>query len=98
MMEYLKKSILTGVGMALRSRSEIEDMAKEFAKNAKMSQAEAKQFLDECRHKYEDARSGLDRKIETVVEKILKKLDLPTRSDIRELNRRMDELAEKLKQ
>ena len=96
MLEYLKKSVLTGVGMALRSKAEIEDMAKEFAENAKMSQAEAKEFLDECRQKYEDAKTGLDKKIEAAVENILKKLDLPSRSDIQELNRRIDELAEKI--
>ncbi len=98
MLEYLKKSVLTGVGMALRSKAEIEEMAKEFADNAKMDQAEAKEFLNDCQKRYEEAKSGLDKKIETAIEKIIKKLDLPSRSDIRELNRRIDELTEKIKQ
>ncbi|WP_022668039.1 phasin family protein [Desulfospira joergensenii] len=96
MLEYLKKSVLTGVGMALRSKAEIEEMAKEFAENAKMNQAEAEEFLDECRQKYEDARSGLDKKIEAAIENVLKRLDLPSRSDLLELNRRIDALAEKI--
>ena len=96
MFEYLKKSLLTGVGLALRSKNEIEDLAKEFAKNSKMNQDEAKDFLKECQQKYEDARTGFDKKIETAIEKILLKLDLPSKSDIKALNDRIDDLTKKL--
>ena len=96
MLETIKKSLLTGVGLALRSKGEIEELAKEFAEQSKMDQTEAKQFLNECQQKYEDARDGLDKKIETAIEKILIKLDLPTRSDINQLNLRIDQLTEKL--
>ena len=96
MFEYLKKSMLTGVGLALRSKSEIEDLAKEFAKNSKMNQDEAKDFLKDCQQKYEDARIGFDKKIETAIEKILLKLDLPSKSDIKTLNDRIDALTKKL--
>ncbi len=44
MFEYLKKGLLTGVRLALRSKNEIEDLAKEFAEKSKMSQSEAKDF------------------------------------------------------
>ncbi|MBC2703897.1 MAG: phasin family protein [Desulfobacula sp.] len=98
MFEYLKKSMLTGVGLALRSKSEIEDLAKEFAKNSKMNQDEAKDFLKDCQQKYEDARIGFDKKIEKTIEKILLKLELPSKSDIKALNDRIDNLTEKLSQ
>ena len=96
MFDYLKKSLLTGVGLALRSKSEIEDLASEFAKHSKMSQEEAKQFLGECQQKYEEAKSGLDQTIEKTIEKVLSRLDLPSKSDIRALNERIDKLSEKL--
>lgn len=96
MFEYLKKSLLTGVGLALRSKNEIEDLAKEFAKQSKMSQDEAKDFLKDCQHKYEDAKTDFDEKIEETIEKILSKLDLPSKSDIKALNNRIDDLTKKL--
>ena len=96
MFEYIKKSLLTGVGMALRSKNEIEEMAKDFAKTSKMSQEEAEKFLDQCRVRYDNAKSDLDDRIEAAIEKIMKKLDLPTRSDMDALNKRMDELAKKI--
>ena len=96
MLEYLKNSILTGVGMALRSKKEIESLAKEFAEQSEMNQQEAKDFLKECQKKYDQAKTDLDKKIETSIEGILKKLDLPSRSDIDALNKRVDALAEKI--
>lgn len=96
MFETLKKSLLTGIGLALRSKEEIEELAKEFAEQSKMSQGEAKEFLNEFKQKYEDARESLDKKLEPLVKKILDKLDLPTRSDIQSLNQRIDRLTEKI--
>jgi len=96
MFEYLKKSLLTGIGLALKSKNEIEDMAKEFAEKSKMNQDEAKEFLTECRQKYEDAKTGFDKRIEDTIEKILLKLDLPSKSDINALNERIDALTKKL--
>lgn len=96
MFEYLKKGLLTGVGLALRSKNEIEDLAKEFAEKSKMSQSEAKNFLTECQQKYEDAKTSFDKKIEGTIEKILLKLDLPSKADIKALNKRIDALTKKL--
>jgi polyhydroxyalkanoate synthesis regulator phasin len=96
MFDYMKKALLTGVGLALRSKTEIEDLAKEFAKTSSMSQDEAKEFFKDCQGKYEEAKEEFDKKVEATVEKILKKLDLPSRSDIKALNDRMDALTKKL--
>jgi len=96
MLDYLKKTLLTGVGLALRSKTEIEDLAKEFAKKSSMSQDEAREFLKDCQGKYEEAREEFDKKVEAAIEKLLKKLDLPSRSDIKALNDRIDALTKKL--
>lgn len=96
MFEYLKKTLLTGVGLALRSKKEIEELAKEFAEKSRMDQDEAREFLKECEGKYEEAKEGFDKKVEATIEKILKKLDLPSRSDIKALNDRIDALTKKL--
>jgi len=98
MLDSLKKSLLTGVGMALRSKKEIISLAKEFAEQSEMNQQEAKDFIDDCRKRYDEAKSDLDTTIETSIESILKKLDLPSRSDIDALNKRMDDLTSKLEE
>lgn len=96
MLETIKKTLLTGVGMALRSKKEIETLAKELAEQSEMNQQEAKEFMEDCRKRYDDAKLDLDKKIETTIESILSRLDLPSRADIDTLNKRMDELTAKL--
>jgi polyhydroxyalkanoate synthesis regulator phasin len=96
MFEYVKKSLLTGIGLALRSKNEIEDLAKEFAEKSKMNQDEARDFLKECQQKYEDARTDFDKKIEKTMIKVLAKLDLPSKTDIKALNDRIDDLTKKI--
>ena len=85
MFEYMKKSLLTGVGLALRSKKEIEELAKEFADQGKMDQKEGKKFMDDLMENYDEARAKFDNKVETTVEKILEKADIPRRSDIKAL-------------
>ena len=67
-----------------------------FSKNSKMSQDEAREFLSECQQKYEEAKAGFDKKLESAVEKVLLKLDLPSRKDIKALNERIDKITQKL--
>jgi len=92
MLEYIKKSLLTGVGLALRSKKEIEEIAKEFAEKGKMDQKEGKKLLDELMQGYEDARAKLDKKVEAVVEKILEKAGIPRSADIRALKEEIREI------
>ena len=94
MLEYMKKSFLTGVGLALRSKKEIEELAKEFAKKSEMDQAQAKKFFEDIHAKYDDTRSKLDTKIEEQIKKAIKKLDIPSHSDLKDLTDRVDKLAQ----
>jgi len=94
MLSYIRKSLLSGVGLALRSKSEIESIAKELADQSKLNQEEANKLFDELNEKYDDARSKLDERIEKQVEKAFKKFDIAGRSDIEELNKRIDRLVE----
>lgn len=96
MFDTLKKSVLTGIGLALRSKNEIEELAKEFAQKSEMDQQEAKAFLKECQEKYEEAKTNFDQKIETAIENVLSKLDLPSRTDIQQLSARIEGLEKKL--
>ncbi|PIE63369.1 MAG: hypothetical protein CSA25_00725 [Desulfobacter postgatei] len=95
MLETLKNSLLTGVGMALRSKKEIEAFARQVADQSEMNQKEAKEFIETCKQRYDDAKSSLDKKVEEIVESVLKRLDLPTRADIDALNARIDALSQK---
>jgi len=80
MFESMKKSLLAGVGLALKSKNEIEEIAKEFAQKSKMNQEEGRKLLDDLLKKYDDTREKLNDKVEEIVERVLEKADLPSRA------------------
>ena len=43
----IKKTTLTGIGLALKTWDEVEDLAKELEKRGKMTETEGRKFLDE---------------------------------------------------
>ncbi len=96
MFDYIKKSLLTGVGLALKSKTEIEELARELASKSKMNQEEAQKLIDDLQDRYEETREKLDRRIEDKVTRVLQKFDIPDRSDIRALSDRIDQLSEKI--
>ncbi|MFO7749625.1 MAG: phasin family protein [Desulfobacteraceae bacterium] len=96
MFDYMKKGLLTGVGLALKSREEIRDLARDMAEKNEMNQSEGQKFFDDLFAKYDDARLKLDKRVEEAVEKFLKRADIPSRSDIRKINERIDKLSKEL--
>lgn len=94
MFEYMKKSFLTGVGLALRSKKEIEELAKEFAKKSEMDQDQAKKFFEDLYAKYDDTKAKLDSKIEEQIKKVISKLDIPASAELKKLADRIDKLAD----
>ena len=98
MFEYMKKSFLTGVGLALRSKKEIEELAKEFAKKSEMDQEQAQKFFDELHAKYDDTKLKLDTKIEEQIKKVISRLDIPASAELKKLADRIDKLADIIEQ
>lgn len=87
--ESLKKTLYAGVGLAFFTRDKIEELAKRLAEDAKLSEAEAKKFLDELLKKSEDARNTFEKAVDSAVSKALEKLDVPRGADLKALEARI---------
>jgi polyhydroxyalkanoate synthesis regulator phasin len=92
MKEMLKNVVLAGIGAAFLTKEKIEELRKDFIEKGKMSQEEGKQFVDDLIHKSEMAKDQLDLWINKQVEARLKQLNLVTRDEIIELQRKIEEL------
>ena len=46
MFELIKKTLLTGVGLAVMTKDKVEELGKELASQAKLSENEGKEFVE----------------------------------------------------
>ena len=92
MNDLIKKTMLTGIGLALKTWDEVESLAKEFVEKSKMSEKEGSKFLDELQKKYEESQNKLEAKVEKSVKQFLKKVDVATRDDLKALKKEISEL------
>jgi polyhydroxyalkanoate synthesis regulator phasin len=96
MFDLIKKTMLTGVGLAVMSKEKAEEMAREIAKTAKLSTDKGQEFVDEVVGKSEKVRKELEETVQRVVNDTLKRANVPTRDDVAQLQARVEELEGKL--
>ncbi|GAB6906816.1 conserved hypothetical protein [Desulfosarcina cetonica] len=92
MFDLVKKSMLAGVGLALKAWDEVEDMAKEMAEQGKMTETEGRKFIDELQSRYEETQKKLEERVERSVKELLKKMDVVTQDELKGLKKEIRDL------
>lgn len=92
MLDLIKKTMLTGIGLALVAKDEMEDLAKEIEKKLNMSEKEGSKFLKELQKKYDEAQDKLEKRVEKTVREFMKKADVVTGDELKGLKKEMREL------
>ncbi|MDR2549454.1 MAG: hypothetical protein LBD10_04545 [Desulfobulbus sp.] len=92
MMEFVKNAVYAGIGAAFLTKEKIEELKGELIEKGKMSQEEGKQFVDDLLRKSEKAKDQLDLWLNKRVEDRIKQLNLATKDEIAELQRKIEEL------
>jgi polyhydroxyalkanoate synthesis regulator phasin len=94
MFDLVRKSMLAGVGLALKAWDEVEDLAKEVAEQGKMTENEGRKFIEELQDRYEEAQKKLEARVEESVRKILKKADVVTQDELKALKKEIRDLKQ----
>jgi polyhydroxyalkanoate synthesis regulator phasin len=97
MIEQLKKALTTGVGLALKTWTEVETAGKEVIKKAQLSEKDASQFLKSLKESYEKTQKKMEVQIHRMVKDVLKKADVATNDDVKALKREIQSLRKELK-
>jgi polyhydroxyalkanoate synthesis regulator phasin len=92
MFDLIKKTMLTGIGLALKTKDEVENLAEDLIKQGKLSETEGKKFLEEIKGKYEDSQKKLEQRVEKTVKELLKKGNLVTSDELNALKKEIREL------
>jgi len=92
MVELLKKSVYATIGIALMTREKAEEIGKKVAEEAKLSESEGKQFVDELLKRADETRKSFEQLVEKQVTSVLKKINIPSRSEVEEIELRVRKL------
>ena len=96
MFDLIKKTLLTGVGLAVMTKDKVEELGKEFASQAKLSELEGKEFVDHLLKQSETARKEFESRINSAVQKAVSGLNLATKDEVARLSAKVEELTAKL--
>ena len=92
MLNIIKKSMLTGIGLALIAKDEVEDLARELVNKGKMSETEGTKFLEDLQKRYDETQTKLEEKVQKAVKDFMKKADVVTSDELKGLKKEIRDL------
>jgi len=92
MPDLIKKTLLAGVGLALKTWDEVEDLAKELVDKGKMTEKDGSKFLQDLQKRYEETQKKLETRVEKTVKDLLKKADVVTGDELKAVKKEVREL------
>ena len=92
MPDLIKKTLLAGVGLALKTWDEVEDLAKELVDKGKMSEKDGNKFIKDLQNRYEETQKKLEARVEQTVKEFLKKANVVTSDELKAVKKEVREL------
>lgn len=94
MIDLMKKTLLTGVGLTLMTKDKVEEMARDLANTAGMSAEKGQEFVNEAVARAEKGRQDLEAQVHDLVDQAIKRANLPTRDEVDALCARIEQLEQ----
>jgi len=85
LIDQLKKAMVTGIGLAVKTWAEVESAGREAIRKAELSDSEANRVLKSLRESYEKTQEKMESRVTQLVKEVLKKADIATREDVKDL-------------
>ncbi|MBW2545261.1 MAG: phasin family protein [Deltaproteobacteria bacterium] len=96
-MDFIKKSMLAGVGLAALTREKLEKTVDELIKKGEMTEKEGKEAIEELTEKSKEFKKELTKKVEKTVSDIIARLDIPTRKEFAALKSKIEKMEKSRK-
>ena len=95
-MSVFKGLLNLGLGALVMTKEKAEEVVSELVKKGEVGQKESKKLIGELIEKGEKSKKEIEAQIEKIVKGVTKKLDIPTRKELRELKVKIEQLKKKL--
>jgi polyhydroxyalkanoate synthesis regulator phasin len=96
MIDLIKKTLLTGVGLAVMTKEKVEELGRDLASQAKLSENEGREFVDSLVKQSETARDEFEARVGATVKRAVEGLSLVHKDEFAKLQARVDELSAEL--
>ncbi|MCL4456144.1 MAG: phasin family protein [Nitrospirae bacterium] len=91
--DVVKNAMMAGFGV----QEKVKEFIDELVKKGELSESQGAKLVKEWTEKADKSTSELSKSISDLVTKAIEKISIPTRDDISQLNKRIEELSERLK-
>ncbi|WP_163336628.1 phasin family protein [Desulfopila sp. IMCC35008] len=98
MIELIKKAMFTGIGVAALTKEKVEDVAKVFVEQGKLTEQEGKKLVEEIQARSKESQEELTGRIEAVVQASIAKLDIGKASDLEALRQEVQSLKKQIEE
>ena len=94
--KLFEKGISMGLGLFTMTREKAEEIVDKLIEKGEISRKEASGVLEEILNRAEKEREELEKRINNSLENTLQRFNVPNKADIEELNKKLDDIADKL--
>lgn len=95
MMDFIKKGLAFGLGLAVTSKEQVEKIVNEMVKKGELSKEESKDMIHQLIQRGEEEKDELKRIIREQLKQMLDKLNLASKDDIHRLEQRIQNLEKR---
>ncbi|MDR4509019.1 MAG: phasin family protein [Candidatus Brocadiaceae bacterium] len=96
MTDFLKKSLDLGFGVLLVTKENINELIDDMVKKGEVRKDEAISQIKEALGKVLPNKEEIETRTEEIIKKILHKLDIPTRNELQEMQKKLEKILERL--
>jgi len=94
--EIMKKAVNLGFGALLVTKENANELIDEMIRKGEIQKDDTVAQLKETLRKILPSREEIESKTEEVVEKVLHRLDVPTRQELQQMQKKLDEIIKDL--
>lgn len=94
--DLIKKTYYMGLGAIASIQDKAEEIANQLIEKGELKENEKPEFIKDLIEEGEKFKSNLDEKIQSAVDATVKKLNIPTRDEIEDINKKIDQIINEL--
>ncbi len=102
MTQLVRRVLLASLGAAVLAQEEVEDFVNRLVDKGEIAEKDGKKLVKEMmdHRKKQSAKveKEVDTRVENIVERVLARMNVPTKSDIDSLSKKIGDLSEKVEE